>query len=717
MVLLVRLSARSLLAAVLFATLLLGCATQGAVSVADWSLECQGCTTRPVHLPGNVRGIPASTPSYVLRSDVALPAAMQGQELTLVLPAIYTLGTLRAGDATLEPLERRSIDRVRPSDMQLVFRVPAAQTARERLPLALTLEIHDPFVSCQVGDVPRLVLGAYGDRGAIVARDFNRSSTTAMLVIGVMLGVACGALFLFDRRRASDGWFAVVAFGLVLWNAAAHGLSQLVSSADVLSFPAVGTALICVAAPGFCGAHFERRVSRAVVGALVALSVVVCTLAVASAYAAEVAVMAMQIVVLVAYLGWFLGPLALRGPRRLDAAVMLWCWVLAAAAAVETPLRQVHLTPLAWILFLLAHTTLLARTHTRTLRGTAAELADRVTRLEQANRDVAALNDELRRQVGDRSARLVEALALAGPLSAPPSRLRPGAALGDRYQVVRQLGEGGMGTVYEVERTTDGRRFALKTVTSPHGGVALARLAREAQVATKVVHPNVVAVVDVDVSPAGMLYVVMELIVGKPLAAESERYGDAAWALPVLAQLAAGLRALHDAGIVHRDLKPANVLLETTDGAPRVKIADFGIARLASETPSLRTIVDPHGTTLDEGAGQSPLASSHPELTGTGILVGTPLYMAPELAGGSKDAMPSCDVWSFGVLAYQLATGRLPYEVPPVAEVAATGAWTRPPPDTRGLPPPLDTLVAACLDADASKRPDARQLELALAAP
>ncbi len=110
-------------------------------------------------------------------------------------------------------------------------------------------------------------------------------------------------------------------------------------------------------------------------------------------------------------------------------------------------------------------------------------------------------------------------------------------------------------------------------------GVALARLAREAQIASTMSHPNLVGVLDVDVATSGFLYIVMELVEGTSLGAQRERFGNADWALPLLQQIAAGITALHEAGVVHRDLKPGNVLVTTnTAGAAQIKIADFGIS-------------------------------------------------------------------------------------------------------------------------------------------
>ena len=137
-----------------------------------------------------------------------------------------------------------------------------------------------------------------------------------------------------------------------------------------------------------------------------------------------------------------------------------------------------------------------------------------------------------------------------------------------------------MGVVYEVTRVSDGRRLALKVLTTEATGISLARLAREAEVAGKITHPNLVAIVDVDVSSAGELYIVMELVKGQSLSEARKYYGNVQWALGVLGQIASGLAALEASGIVHRDLKPANVLLTGNDNTPIAKICDFGIARV-----------------------------------------------------------------------------------------------------------------------------------------
>jgi serine/threonine-protein kinase len=234
-----------------------------------------------------------------------------------------------------------------------------------------------------------------------------------------------------------------------------------------------------------------------------------------------------------------------------------------------------------------------------------------------------------------------------------------------------------MGTVYEVERVSDGKHLALKSLSEVADREALVRFAREAQIAAQLDHPNVVSVLDVDVSKSGMLFLVMELVSGSTLAAQTERWGDAAWARPILKQIAEALAAMHARGIVHRDLKPSNVLV---DGSV-VKVSDFGIA-------SLRP-ADDGDSTLTKG------------MTRTGAFMGTPHYMAPELAKGAREAQPSADLWSFGVVAHQLLTGRLPFaESPVVARL-------------EGRPIQLtieDELARRCLSEDPGERPAAAEI-------
>ena len=327
------------------------------------------------------------------------------------------------------------------------------------------------------------------------------------------------------------------------------------------------------------------------------------------------------------------------------------------------------------------------------LRRVADGAAARVRELEERNHEVRVLNDELRRQIGDRARQLATALARLSSAASAPRQLTPGDVIEDRYRVGGRLGAGGMGVVYRVERVSDGRPLALKVLNNVADREALARFAREAQIAAELDHPNVVSVLDVDVSHSGMLFIVMELVAGSTLADQRSSYSGARWAVPILRQIAAALAAMHARGIVHRDLKPSNVLVD----GDVVKVADFGIASLAAQPP-------------DDAMDATVSLADRSPITRTGAFMGTPLYMAPELEHGAGRATSAADVFSLGVVAYELLAGRLPFTAPPViARLQGRGAaMTTPLADVRSdLPPELVRLVDRCLLESPDARPAA----------
>jgi predicted Ser/Thr protein kinase len=292
----------------------------------------------------------------------------------------------------------------------------------------------------------------------------------------------------------------------------------------------------------------------------------------------------------------------------------------------------------------------------------------------QRIRELDVVNQELRRQITDRAGQLADAIAR---LSIAPALLGVGSVIEDRYRVIRELGKGGMGAVYEIERIQDQKQLALKVLSGVADREALVRFAREAQIAAKLDHPNVVSVLDVDVSKSGMLFLVMELVAGNSLLAQKTNWGNREWARPILKQIADALSAMHAQGIVHRDLKPANVLLD----GKSVKVADFGIACLRPQTDG--------DSTITKG------------MTQTGAFMGTPIYMAPELVKGARDAQPSADVWSFGVLAHELLTGKLPFAEPPVIAKL----------EGRAVRLAIgDSLAQRCMSEDPRQRPTASEL-------
>jgi eukaryotic-like serine/threonine-protein kinase len=220
-----------------------------------------------------------------------------------------------------------------------------------------------------------------------------------------------------------------------------------------------------------------------------------------------------------------------------------------------------------------------------------------------------------------------------------------------RYQIVRWLGSGGMGRVYEAIDTELDERVALKMLHLARGGSAaeaelLERFRREVRLTRRIQHANVARMHDIG-EHAGERFLTMELVDGGPLTRELGR--PMAWArlARIAAQLCAGLGAAHDKGVIHRDLKPDNVLVER--GTDRAVITDFGIARTAEDAT----------------------------VTQVGAVVGTPRYMSPEqLAGGEVDARS--DLFSLGVMLFELATATRPWSGDTAVAIAVAQATAAP---------------------------------------
>jgi eukaryotic-like serine/threonine-protein kinase len=268
-----------------------------------------------------------------------------------------------------------------------------------------------------------------------------------------------------------------------------------------------------------------------------------------------------------------------------------------------------------------------------------------------------------------------------------------GIALGQiidgKYRVVRVIGAGGMGTVYEGENVRIGRKVAIKILNAAASGTAdvRRRFEREAQVAAKIGSPYICDVIDLGDLPEGQCYLVMEYLEGQGLDSILESTGrmPPGEVAAIAVQLLEGLQAMHDAGIVHRDLKPANVFIaRTTSGGKTrelVKILDFGISKF-----------------------QSTEAVS---LTQTGALLGTPLYMSPEQARGDKDVDARSDLYAVGVCLYLALSGKLPFGGTNVRQLLFQVALEAAPP-LRGLVPDLDDEFASIVERAMSKTPEAR---------
>ncbi len=227
---------------------------------------------------------------------------------------------------------------------------------------------------------------------------------------------------------------------------------------------------------------------------------------------------------------------------------------------------------------------------------------------------------------------------------APSELPAPGDVLEGKIEIVRQLGQGGMGAVYEGLHRKTGRRVAVKVIRPEIAtdAQAVSRFLQEALVCGKVRHPNVVNIFDASTAD-GRPYLVMELLEGETLAHRIARDGPLPFgdALDIIAATLTGVAAVHDCGIVHRDLKPDNLFLPRPGSDPAiVKVMDFGISKLS--------------------AGDS-LADTAVQLTGSDTVLGTPYYMSPEQARGVPDIDGRTDVYAAGAVLFHMLTGRPPF--------------------------------------------------------
>ena len=284
----------------------------------------------------------------------------------------------------------------------------------------------------------------------------------------------------------------------------------------------------------------------------------------------------------------------------------------------------------------------------------------------------------------------------------PAARLAD--ALGDRYRILRELGEGGMATVLQATDLKHDRLVAIK-VMRPELAAALGaeRFLREIRIAAQLVHPHILGLLDsgrVGEGPDALLYYVMPFVDGETLRARLARDGalPPRDALRILREMADALAKAHRAGVVHRDLKPDNIFL--ADG--HALLADFGIARAVSAGRENATPAGP-GATLATALGTS---------------IGTPAYMAPEQAAADPAIDHRADLYSLGVVAYEMLAGRPPFEAASTHQLIVAHLTEAPAPLVErrpGLDPALAAIVMRCLQKPPDARfPDADALSAAL---
>ncbi len=264
-----------------------------------------------------------------------------------------------------------------------------------------------------------------------------------------------------------------------------------------------------------------------------------------------------------------------------------------------------------------------------------------------------------------------------------------GMVLGN-YRVVERLGEGGMGVVYVGRHETLGHRVVVKVLRLElsHNADMVQRFFNEAQAATAIKNPGIVQVFDFGTLSDGRAYLVMELLEGESLAARLERPPlDYAACCRIGRQVANVLQAAHASGITHRDLKPDNLFLvpdPEVAGGERVKVLDFGIAKLAGDTQASRV------------------------KTRTGAVMGSPLYMSPEQCRGAGAVDARADIYSLGCILFEMACGRTPFLGEGAGEVIGAHLHIAPPDPrdlARDMPPRLAALISKMLAKRAHARP------------
>lgn len=266
-----------------------------------------------------------------------------------------------------------------------------------------------------------------------------------------------------------------------------------------------------------------------------------------------------------------------------------------------------------------------------------------------------------------------------------------GSVIGQRYRVVRILGQGGMGVVYEADDLVGGARVALKLITGDlaRNASLVVRFEQERKVAAAIDTPHIARLLDSG-TDGDRPYMVMEYLRGEDVGELLKRLGVVApdLALRMAAQAAEGLRKAHEAGIVHRDIKPANLFVAQAEGGRRtVKLLDFGVAKIKLDW-----------ATSDEAGG----------LTRTGAMLGSPLYMAPEQARGSRKVDDRADLWSLGVVLYRALAGRVPnQDIDGLGELIIA-ICTKAPPSVRDVAPwvprEVEAIVQRALALDPADR-------------
>lgn len=305
----------------------------------------------------------------------------------------------------------------------------------------------------------------------------------------------------------------------------------------------------------------------------------------------------------------------------------------------------------------------------------------------------------------DGEARSAESGSDSTPAEESQERSIVGQPIG-QYRVIRRIGRGGMGVVYEAVHESIGQRVAIKTLNQELSAnpAFVKRFFNEARATVIAQHPGLVKIFDYGQLPHGLLYIQMEFLEGETMGSRLAKVGR----LPVetavrwTRQIASAMAVAHARDIIHRDLKPDNTFVvpdREVEGGERIKILDFGLAKI------LRT----------DGVQNQPFSSKY---TSMGGIVGTPAYMAPEQFRGEASIAGKADVYSLGVMLFEMLTGELPFAADSVGELMLQHLQQEPPDIAKKraeVPAQLGKLLVSMLAKEAARRPSMIELEQALA--
>jgi tetratricopeptide (TPR) repeat protein len=308
---------------------------------------------------------------------------------------------------------------------------------------------------------------------------------------------------------------------------------------------------------------------------------------------------------------------------------------------------------------------------------------------EELRRELAALVEAHAQQEAATDKVAVNIKSLIGRVQA---KFSPSDIVLGRFKIVRELGSGGMGDVYEALDLELQQTVALKSIRPDIAAIdgVLSRFKKEVQLARRLSGPNVCRIHELFVIPGNVsksagAFLTMEFLDGVTLAEKTQRTGTVPWreAKAIANDMCAGLSAMHEAGIIHRDLKSRNVMLADRSGSRHAVLMDFGLAREVS----------------------IPSATATTALTAPGTFIGTPEYMAPEQFEG-KDVSPATDIYAMGVVLYEMLTGKHPFAAPDALRAAVLRS-KRPEPASsiqRGVPRRWDVVISKCLEYDPKRR-------------